>query len=178
LTEEMVIVPEATWLPAVAAHLDAAVSDIPTNTEAAVIDAAILAAIAAVQARFAQAVLSPISPVSVAGDITLYRGIDYASELGNAVEFALPLATHGNLTDATVVLETDTLNLEGEIINGGGASQLVRFELDHDLTAALEAGDSRYMLLATFDVDRTPTPRGKGTLTVLDLPQPVAIPSQ
>lgn len=168
IPQQIKINPDGVWTAARAGFLDAAISNVQTD---------IADARDAVLARFAQAVLAPVSPISPTGQITLYRGIDYAVLVGNEIEFALPAATHGDLTDADIVLQTPRYEIEAEVVNGGTASQCARIELTAAETAALVVGEYEYALLVTLGSGLMPAPKAAGTLVIVDLPQPVATPS-
>ena len=131
---------------------------------------ALAATQAAILAKFATTVLAPVSPISSTGRITIYRGVDYNADRGNAIEFELPAETHGDLTSATAELRTEHHWLGGTIINGDTEDQIAQFELTHEESAALLAQPASYMLIVTLVDDDVVAPKARGALTVLDLP--------
>ena len=149
--------PEAVWTEEVAGRIDVPISDI-ADTQAAIL------------ARFAQAVLSPVSPISAAGRITVYQGIDYSAGLGNSIDFALPASTHGDLAEATIELRSCVHWLEGSVVDAGTEDQVARFELTHEESAALQACSADYMLIVTLSDSRVPTPKARGELVVAAIP--------
>lgn len=135
--------------------------------------AALAATQVAILGRFAAAVLAPVSPVSNTGTIEIYRGVDYNADLGNAIEFALPEETHGDLTAATIVLQTEDSEFEATVVGGNTENQLARIELTAEQTTALIARTYTYKLLVTMADGSVTDPKAEGALVISDFPQPV-----
>jgi hypothetical protein len=118
------------------------------------------AAVASIQAALAGSTVVGASPIDDAGDITIYQGWDYDSDIGTAIEIAFPVATYGDLTTATVALKLSVgTTYAGTVVNGGTASQLVRWEFTAAQTAAMTAIHDAYVVVVTsgglvYDIGR------------------------
>lgn len=127
------------------------------------------AGFASLLARFAAAVLQPIAAVTSTGDITVFRGVDYRSDLPTVLQLALDSTDFGDLSTATVTLRYSDQTWTGTIVDGNTASQVVDFEFTAEETAAMDTGSWPYRLIITEADGDVRHPVGAGVLTVMDI---------